>query len=433
MPVEEGDPSPSSPRTISSAMSSSKLSSLFYTVEVGDTKFTILKRYQNLKPIGSGAQGVVCAAFDTVSRQNVAIKKLSRPFQNVTHAKRAYREFKLMKLVNHKNIIGLLNAFTPQKTLEDFQDVYLVMELMDANLCQVIQMDLDHERMSYLLYQMLCGIKHLHSAGIIHRDLKPSNIVVKSDCTLKILDFGLARTAGTTFMMTPYVVTRYYRAPEVILGMGYKDNVDIWSVGCIMGEMIRGGVLFPGTDHIDQWNKIIEQLGTPSQEFMKRLQPTVRNYVENRPKYTGYAFEKLFPDVLFPADSSEHSRLKASQARDLLCKMLVIDPEKRISVENALLHPYINVWYDEAEVNAPAPAPYDHSVDEREHTVQQWKELIYQEVLEYEQTHNTLGVRSIGSHLNSQAADGVIEIDSEVDGLAEQSSNGPSNPFNRRR
>lgn len=197
------------------------------------------------------------AAYDTVTQQNVAIKKLSRPFQNVTHAKRAYREFKLMKLVNHKNIIGLLNAFTPQRSLEEFQDVYLVMELMDANLCQVIQMDLDHERMSYLLYQMLCGIKHLHSAGIIHRDLKPSNIVVKSDCTLKILDFGLARTAGTTFMMTPYVVTRYYRAPEVILGMGYTENVDIWSVGCIMGEMIRGSVLFPGTDHIDQWNKII--------------------------------------------------------------------------------------------------------------------------------------------------------------------------------
>ena len=80
---------------------------------------------------------------------------------------------------------------------------------------------------------------------------------MRSDCTLKILDFGLARSAGTSFMMTPYVVTRYYRAPEVILGMGYKENVDIWSVGCIMGEMIRGGVLFPGTDHIDQWNKII--------------------------------------------------------------------------------------------------------------------------------------------------------------------------------
>ncbi|KAH8376572.1 hypothetical protein KR093_000145, partial [Drosophila rubida] len=362
-----------------------------YTVEVGDTNFTILSRYIKLRPIGSGAQGIVCAAYDTITEQHVAIKKLSRPFQNVTHAKRAYREFKLMKLVNHKNIIGLLNAFTPQRNLEEFQDVYLVMELMDANLCQVIQMDLDHDRMSYLLYQMLCGIKHLHSAGIIHRDLKPSNIVVKADCTLKILDFGLARTAGTTFMMTPYVVTRYYRAPEVILGMGYTENVDIWSVGCIMGEMIRGGVLFPGTDHIDQWNKIIEQLGTPSPNFMQRLQPTVRNYVENRPRYTGYSFDRLFPDGLFPTDNNQNSRRKAAEARDLLSKMLVIDPELRISVDKALKHEYINVWYDAEEVDAPAPEPYDHSVDEREHTVEQWKELIYEEVMDYE-AHNTSNI-----------------------------------------
>ncbi|MGH0148956.1 UNVERIFIED_CONTAM: hypothetical protein FKN15_072201 [Acipenser sinensis] len=308
-------------------MSKSKVDNQFYSVEVGDSTFTVLKRYQNLKPIGSGAQGIVCAGYDAVLDRNVAIKKLSRPFQNQTHAKRAYRELVLMKCVNHKNIISLLNVFTSQKSLEEFQDVYLVMELMDANLCQVIQMELDHERMSYLLYQMLCGIKHLHSAGIIHRDLKPSNIVVKSDCTLKILDFGLARTAGTSFMMTPYVVTRYYRAPEVILGMGYKEN------------------------DIDQWNKVIEQLGTPLPEFMKKLQPTVRNYVENRPKYAGLAFPKLFPDCLFPADS-EHNKLKASQARDLLSKMLIIDPAKRISVDEALQHPYINVWYDPAEVEA---------------------------------------------------------------------------------
>uniref|UniRef100_A0A8C4VP76 Stress-activated protein kinase JNK n=1 Tax=Gopherus evgoodei TaxID=1825980 RepID=A0A8C4VP76_9SAUR len=280
-------------------MSKSKVDNQFYSVEVGDSTFTVLKRYQNLKPIGSGAQGIVCAAYDAILDRNVAIKKLSRPFQNQTHAKRAYRELVLMKCVNHKNIISLLNVFTPQKSLEEFQDVYLVMELMDANLCQVIQMELDHERMSYLLYQMLCGIKHLHSAGIIHRDLKPSNIVVKSDCTLKILDFGLARTAGTSFMMTPYVVTRYYRAPEVILGMGYKEN--------------------------------------------------------------------------------------ASQARDLLSKMLVIDPAKRISVDEALQHPYINVWYDPAEVEAPPPQIYDKQLDEREHTIEEWKELIYKEVMNSEE------------------------------------------------
>ena len=108
---------------------------------------------------------------------------------------------------------------------------------------------------------------------------------------------------------------------------------------------------------IDQWNKVIEQLGTPSPDFMERLQPTVRNYVENRPRYPGYPFDKLFPDVLFPPDSTEHSGLKATMARDVLGKMLVIDPERRISVDEALMHPYINVWYDEGEVNGVSKRP----------------------------------------------------------------------------
>ncbi|XP_043076991.1 mitogen-activated protein kinase 9 isoform X3 [Puntigrus tetrazona] len=258
------------------------------------------------------------------------------------------------------------------------------MELMDASLCQVIHMDLDHERMSYLLYQILCGIRHLHSAGIIHRDLKPSNIVVKSDCTLKILDFGLARTACTNFMMTPYVVTRYYRAPEVILGMKYKENVDIWSVGCIMGEMVKGSVIFQGTDHIDQWNKVIEILGTPSLEFMNRLMETVRNYVMNKPQFPGVSFNELFPDWAFPSET-EHDKVKTSQARDLLSKMLVIDPESRISVQEALNHPYIHVWYDPAEADAPPPQISDKQLEEREHSIEQWKELIYKEVMDWEE------------------------------------------------
>nr|XP_054594993.1 mitogen-activated protein kinase 9 isoform X1 [Nothobranchius furzeri] len=385
----------------------------FYSVQVGDSTFTVLKRYQQLRAIGSGAQGIVCSALDTVLSIPVAVKKLCRPFQNQTHAKRAYRELVLLKCVNHKNIIRLINVFTPQKSLEEFQDLYLVMELMDASLCQVIHMDLDHERMSYLLYQILCGIRHLHSAGIIHRDLKPSNIVVKSDCTLKILDFGLARTACTNFMMTPYVVTRYYRAPEVILGMKYKENVDIWSVGCIMGEMVKGSVIFQGTDHIDQWNKVIEILGTPSIEFMNRLMETVRNYVMNKPQYPGVSFAELFPDWAFPSES-EHDKLKTCQARDLLSKMLVIDPECRISVEEALHHPYIHVWYDPGEADAvrrlmgkrfinaaaingiividtcpfvsqPPPQISDKQLEEREHTIEQWKELIYEEVIDWEE------------------------------------------------
>ncbi|CAF0992774.1 unnamed protein product, partial [Didymodactylos carnosus] len=158
---------------------------------------------------------------------------------------------------------------------------------------------------------------------------------------------------------------------------------DIWSVGCIFGEMIRGQVFFPRSDHIDQWNKIIEQLGTPSREFSSRLQPTVRNYVENRPKCSGYSLERLFPDQLFLPDS-EQRKLTALLARDLLGRMLVIDPEKRMSVDEALNHPYINVWYEDSEVSAPEPGQYNHLVEEREYTVEQWKELIFHEVIQYE-------------------------------------------------
>ncbi|KAJ7325625.1 Mitogen-activated protein kinase 10 [Desmophyllum pertusum] len=470
---------------------------MFYSMQIGDTVFTVLKRYRNLQLIGSGAQGMVCSALDTTTGEKVAIKKLSRPFQNVTHAKRAFRELVLLKMVNHKNlivgkeissdkgyltnilcrncadrnetlvrklhevresfessrkaiaaekggissvkrlarpvdpdrdtgdeeirsnkralfvasddrsstgtstaalrsrhkhispgqicfdclrlIIGLLNVFTPDRSYEEFQDLYLVTELMDASLVQVIQMDLDHERLSYLMYQMLCGVKHLHDAGIIHRDLKPSNIVVKSDCSLKILDFGLARTAGAAFMMTPYVVTRYYRAPEVILGMGYSENVDVWSIGCILGEMIRGSVMFPGTDHIDQWNKVTELLGTPSESFLNLLQPSVRMYCSSRPKQPGFTLDALFPDELFPPGN----KTKAVECRDLLNKMLVVDRSKRISVIEALHHPYIHVWYERSEVDSTIPNKYDHSVDEKDYTVEDWKRTIYREVISY--------------------------------------------------
>ncbi|XP_003738237.1 stress-activated protein kinase JNK-like [Galendromus occidentalis] len=364
-------------------INSDKNNSRFYEVELGDTTFTVLERYQDLRPIGAGAQGIVCKAFDVEASRKVAIKKLSGPFRNRTLAKRAYREIKLMRLVSHENVIGLLNAFTPQNNVADFDDVYLVMELREADLSQVIKIDLDHDRMSFLIYQMLCGVKHLHSAGIIHRDLKPSNMVVSRECKLKILDFGLARTTGKgSFLMTPYVVTRYYRAPEIILGMGYKENVDIWSVGCIMGEMIRGAVLFPGRDHIDQWDIIMASLGTPSEDFRARLEDNVRMYVEAKEFQKGYSMDELFPDGFF-LDQSPEGRQRSSHARDLLSKMLVIDPEQRISIDEALLHPYINIWYEEEEVNGPAPKRYDHSIDEQELSIDEWKQLIFKEVMQY--------------------------------------------------
>uniref|UniRef100_A0AC35U3E6 Stress-activated protein kinase JNK n=1 Tax=Rhabditophanes sp. KR3021 TaxID=114890 RepID=A0AC35U3E6_9BILA len=385
MDVQENVPVPA---PIKETSTSNNLNE-FYDFSLGDGQnpLRIPKRYVDIQIIGNGAQGVVYSATDTLTSTQVAIKKLSRPFANATHAKRAYREFCLMSIVRHRNIISLYNAFTPQQTIDEFSDLYIVMEKMDATLQQVIQMDLDHERISYLLYQMLCGIKHLHSAGIIHRDLKPSNIVVNRQCVLKILDFGLARSAATANLnMTPYVVTRYYRAPEVILGMQYHEIVDVWAIGCIFGELISGRVMFQGTDHIDQWSKIIERLGTPDQTFINRLQDAVRRYVVHIPPVPKRDFEELFPQNQFPQDSV-HPTLTSTHARNLLEAMLQIDPLKRISVDDALNHPYVRIWYEENEVNTRTTGNYDEGVD-KEHTVDEWKKLIFDEIKAYERKHN---------------------------------------------
>ncbi|XP_055546472.1 stress-activated protein kinase JNK-like isoform X2 [Wyeomyia smithii] len=363
----------------------------------GNTEFTVPGRFRNLFPIGIGAQGAVCGAIDFDTGMPIAIKKLSRPFQDVTNAKRAYREIKLMRLVDHPFVIKLLYAYSPQTTLQSFRDIYLFTERMDANLSNVIGNQLDHERLSFLVYQMLCGIKYLHSAGIIHRDLKPTNIVVRADCSLKILDFGLARSVQNSFMMTQYVVTRYYRAPEVIVNMDYDTRVDIWAIGCIMAELITGRVLFPGTDYMDQWNRIITTLGMPSSDFISRTTLSTQGYIKKTlPGNSRVQFEQLFPDSAFLIiEGSNNAELNNDNARSILQRMLEIDPLERISVEDALAHPYISLWCNDDEVNRPAPVPYDHSLDQQELTIEQWKELLFQEIRDIQS--ETLGTTDAGN------------------------------------
>ena len=124
----------------------------------------------------------------------------------------------------------------------------MVTPLMDLDLGNIIKIQkLTDDQVKFIIYQIMRGLKYIHSAGIIHRDLKPSNLAVNEDCDLKILDFGLARP--TDAEMTGYVATRWYRAPEIMLNwMHYSQTVDIWSVGCIMAELLTGRPLFPGDD-----------------------------------------------------------------------------------------------------------------------------------------------------------------------------------------
>uniref|UniRef100_A0A8D0FE47 mitogen-activated protein kinase n=1 Tax=Strix occidentalis caurina TaxID=311401 RepID=A0A8D0FE47_STROC len=142
----------------------------FYRQELNKTVWEVPERYQNLSPVGSGAYGSVCSAFDTKTGLRVAVKKLSRPFQSIIHAKRTYRELRLLKHMKHENVIGLLDVFTPAKSLEEFNDVYLVTHLMGADLNNIVKCQkLTDDHVQFLIYQILRGLKYIHSADIIHR------------------------------------------------------------------------------------------------------------------------------------------------------------------------------------------------------------------------------------------------------------------------
>lgn len=338
----------------------------FIRIELNRTVWEVPERYQSLAPVGSGAYGQVCSAFDSVRNFKVAIKKLARPFQSAIHAKRTYRELRLLKHMNHENVIGLLDVFTPSTTLDDFQDVYLVTHLMGADLNNIIKTQrLTDDHVQFLVYQILRGLKYIHSAGIIHRDLKPSNIAVNEDCELKILDFGLARQAEVE--MTGYVATRWYRAPEIMLNwMHYNQTVDIWSVGCIMAELITSRTLFPGTDHIDQLTRTMKIVGTPDDSLLSRIMSEeARNYIRSLPMMRKKNFKEVFGGA-------------SSEAVDLLEKMLELDADKRPTATEALAHPYLAQYADPTD--EPTADAYDETFEDKDYSVAEWKRLVYEEV-----------------------------------------------------
>ncbi|XP_069048728.1 mitogen-activated protein kinase 12-like isoform X2 [Lepisosteus oculatus] len=344
----------------------------YYRQDVNKTVWEVPERYRELKPVGTGAYGTVCSAGDRRTGTRVAIKKLYRPFQSELFAKRAYRELKLLKHMKHDNVIGLLDVFTPDISLDRFQDFYLVMPFMGTDLGKLMKMDrLSEERVQFLVYQILKGLKYIHSAGIIHRDLKPGNLAVNQDCELKILDFGLARQTDSE--MTGYVVTRWYRAPEVILNwMHYTQTVDIWSVGCIMAEMISGKPLFKGNDHLDQLTEIMKVTGTPTQDFVGKLQSQeAKNYIKSLPKVQKKDLQALFSSA-------------NPQAVSILEQMLVLDPERRISAAEALGHPYF-ADFREPEEETEAQ-PFDNSLDNAELPLEQWKRHTFTEILSFQPT-----------------------------------------------
>mmetsp|Transcript_29069 Transcript_29069/g.48028 ORF Transcript_29069/g.48028 Transcript_29069/m.48028 type:complete len:545 (+) Transcript_29069:643-2277(+) len=366
---------------------------LTHSFKAGKETFTIPDRYSLLRTVGSGAYGVVISAHDKKKHRDVAIKMVPRAFNDEVDAKRILREIKLMKHLHHENIVSILDMMPPQNEyLDDFNDVYIVADLMETDLHRIIysKQTLSIDHVQYFVYQMLRGLKYIHSANVIHRDLKPSNLLVNSNCDLKICDFGLARgihgdddehtmsndaaAKNGSMMLTEYVVTRWYRAPEIMLACNeYSKPVDVWSVGCIFAELILRKPYFPGDDYIDQLTIIAEKLGKlPEQDLDFVTSEKAKRFMRKLPDTTAASFSRQFPGTPRPA-------------LDLLRRMLHIHPKKRITVQDALAHPFF------AQLHSPqdepsAPKPFDFSFEQEKLTRLRLKELIWREAGQFRPT-----------------------------------------------
>ncbi|EGR28990.1 protein kinase domain protein [Ichthyophthirius multifiliis] len=302
-------------------------------------KFIVYDYYKLIKTIGSGAYGVVCSAIDQRTGQKVAIKKIQDTFKDPIDAKRVLREIKLLNFFKHKNIIQIIDLVRPD-FCTGYQDIYLILEFMDTDLQKIIYsaQQITQKMTKYLMWQLLNGIYYMHSANVIHRDLKPNNILLQKNCTLKIADLNLARKFENIEYITDYVVTRWYRAPEILISnQNYTQAIDIWSAGCIFAEIMGKCPIFEGKDFLNQLDRIIAILGTPD---LTKLSYQVQEYSA---KYiTQLQFKK--PESFF-----EIFKNQDPLAIDLLCKMLVFDFQDRWTAEQCLYHEYFSE-YDKSQI-----------------------------------------------------------------------------------
>jgi mitogen-activated protein kinase 15 len=334
----------------------------------------ILKRYELLNIKGKGAYGMVFQARDKKTNEIVALKKCFDAFQNATDSQKTYREIMLLQELNgHENIIRLLNVIK----FENDKDIYLVFEYRDTNLNTVIRENiLEPIHKQFIMYQLLKALKYIHSAAVIHRDLKPSNILIDKDSYIKVCDFRLARcltnSSGKERIMTDYVGTRWYRAPEILLGSTkYDTKADIWSVGCIFGELLGGKPMFPGSSTLDQINKVLEFTGKPNKEDIKSIQSEIAiNMLETIVVSKYKSLKALYP--------------KATPVElDFLCKLLQFNPNKRLNAIQALEHPYLESFHDqysdtEISCQKPIQIPID---DNTKYTVKEYREKLYDYIL----------------------------------------------------
>ena len=371
-----------------------------HSFTISKIKFTIEEKYEFIKQIGLGSFSAVCSCYDRKDNRNVAIKKVTNAFDDLEDARHILREIKLLSFFDHDNIVTLLDVAKPENKL-NYNDVYVITDLMETDLHRVIysRQELTDEHIQYVIYQILRGTLYFHSANVIHRDLKPANILANKNCDLKICDFGLDHgkikdddKTVLNLIENPSLpieysnniiyddskrelndrnISRWYRAPEAILSPDdYKKPVDIWSIGCILAELLGRQPLFPADNNLDELQKIISVLGSPSESDLEYINDTkIKTFVNRLAKRTKQSFNLMFSNA-------------NPVALDLLGKMLTFSPKKRYTVEQCISHPYFEGLHD-PEQEPTAESIFDFSFDKESLSKEKLRNMIYEQSMRF--------------------------------------------------
>lgn len=390
-------------------------------------------RYKVGEVVGRGAYGIVCSAVDTESGEMLAIKKVPRLFSDPVDGKRVLREVKALNFLRHPNIISLRDVFY-NGPAESFAELYIVTELMETDMRKMLgspRLRMGCGHCQYFTLQLLCALQYTHSAHIIHRDLKPANLLADSDCNLKLCDYGLSRgyygsrqqqqgaaaaatngggsgcaagnndrDGGEAKEMTNYVVTRFYRPPELLLVCGrYDYAVDMWGAGCLAAELVSGKPLIAGRDYIHQLNLIVELLGLPdiardlpdctsteALEYVQSLPPVRRRPLAEfcpqlHDRFHDPSFLNSFDDGTPPPQPEEAFRSFES----FLFGLLKYRPAARLTAKEAIAHEWLGVirgGQTEME-GCEAPQAYHWGFDDKAVTVQELRPMFIKEVEDF--------------------------------------------------
>ncbi|XP_055340670.1 mitogen-activated protein kinase 14-like [Paramacrobiotus metropolitanus] len=357
-------------------------------------KLCLPMRYRVQKVIGMGTYGIVVLATDTQTNERVAIKKLTRPFTTEIEARRTFREIHLLRHARHPNIVSLVDIFTPHMTWTSFstsrdrEEVYIVTRYAGPTLAEIIENKsiawsaLDKKLM---LYNILRGLQFLHSVGLIHRDLKPANIAVGGRNMASILDFGLARAVPDDSALTGYVVTKGYRAPELIYNLSISENglshytskVDVFSAGVIMAEMELRKPLFDIVDNQRGFIHLaafLNLMGRPSDEWLGTIAD-----MPTRTAIAKWSDRVKSPEELRAQFEQQFMNL-SDEGIDLLIRMLDVDPRRRISTAEALMHPYFEGLHNQDNANLAHNNPIVIPHEDILRTAEQWKRAVWTEM-----------------------------------------------------